>query len=118
MTEDHPIIVLGPEIEETEDEGVPPFYTSLNVHDMILHNALLDSVASHKIMPKVVVDSLGLDITRTYKDLYSFYSRKVRCLGLIKYTVVTLTQLPTKSVFMDVVIVDIPPKFGMLLSRY
>ena len=69
-------------------------------------------------MPKVVVDSLGLEITRPYKDMYSFDCRKVRCLGLIKDMVVTLTQLPAKSVVMDVVVADIPPNFGMLLSRY
>ena len=31
--------------------------------------------------------------------------------------VVTLAQLPYKSIVMDGVIADIPPKFGMLLSR-
>jgi ribonuclease HI len=31
--------------------------------------------------------------------------------------VVTLFQLPMKSVVMDIVVVDVPPKFGMLLSR-
>jgi ribonuclease HI len=31
--------------------------------------------------------------------------------------VVTLSQLPMKSVVLDVIVVDIPPKFGMLLSR-
>ena len=30
---------------------------------------------------------------------------------------VNLTQLPMKSVIMDVVVADIAPKFGMLLSR-
>ena len=118
MTKYYPTIVLGPKIKETEDEYVPPFYLSLNVHDMILHNDLLDSGASHNIMPKVVVDSFGLEINRPYKDLYSFDSRKVRCLGLIKYMVVTLTQLPAKIIVTDVVVDDIPPKFGMLLSRY
>ena len=37
--------------------------------------------------------------------------------GLIKDMVVNLTQLPMKSVIMDVVVADIAPKFGMLLSR-
>ena len=31
--------------------------------------------------------------------------------------VVNLVQIPTKSIIMDVVVDDIPPKFGMLLSR-
>jgi hypothetical protein len=78
---------------------------------------MLDSGASHNLMPKVVMDQLGLDITRPYKDLFSFDSRKVKCLGLIKYLVVYLSQIPANNMVMDVVVVDIPPKFGMLLSR-
>ena len=31
--------------------------------------------------------------------------------------VVTLSQIPAKSIVMGVVVVNIPPKFGMLLSR-
>ena len=84
---------------------------------MFLHNAMFDSGAYHNIMPKIVVDSLGLDITRPYKDLYSFDSREVKCLGLIKDLVVSLHQIPKKSLVMDVVVANVPPKFGMLLSR-
>jgi hypothetical protein len=84
---------------------------------MNLHNAMLDSGALHNLMPKVIMDELGLDITRPYKDLFSFDSRKVKCLGLIKDLVVSLAQIPSKNMVMDVVVTDIPPKFGMLLSR-
>jgi hypothetical protein len=31
--------------------------------------------------------------------------------------VVSLAQLPMKSVVMDIVVAEIPPKFGMLLSK-
>jgi hypothetical protein len=41
----------------------------------------------------------------------------VKCLGVIKDMVVTLFQFPMKSILMDIVVVDVPPKFGMLLSR-
>jgi hypothetical protein len=37
--------------------------------------------------------------------------------GVIKDLVVTLFQFPMKSMVMDIVVVDAPPKFGMLLSR-
>ena len=68
-------------------------------------------------MPKAVMEALGLSITKPYHDLYSFYSRVVKCLGVIKNMVVHLAQLPMKSVIMDVVVEDITPKFGMILSR-
>ena len=46
-----------------DDDEAPPFYLSLNVHDMSLHNAMLDSGASHNLMPKGVVEHLGLEVT-------------------------------------------------------
>ena len=78
---------------------------------------MLDSRASHNLMPKVIMESLGLDIISPYKDVYLFDSRKVICLGMIKYLVITLSQIPAKIIVIDVVVADIPPKFGMLLSR-
>jgi hypothetical protein len=68
-------------------------------------------------MPKIVMEELGLEVTKAYHDLYSFDSRRVQCLGVIKDLVVSLFQLPMKSVVMDIVVADVPPKFGMLLSR-
>jgi ribonuclease HI len=116
LQDEKPTVILGPLIEDRDDSS-PPFYTSLNIHDKVLHNCLLDSGASHNLMPKTVMDELGLEITKAYHDLYSFDSRKVKCLGVIKDLVVTLFQFPMKSVVMDIVVVDVPPKFGMLLSR-
>ena len=78
---------------------------------------MLDSGASHNLMPKVVMESLGLEITKPYKYLYSFDSSRVKCLGLIKDLCVNLTQILAKSLVMDIVVADIPPKYGMLLSR-
>ena len=78
---------------------------------------MFDSSASHNLMPKIIMEFLGLDITRPYKDLYSFDSREVKCLALIKDLVVSLHQIPEKNLVMDVVVADVPPMFGMLLSR-
>ena len=78
---------------------------------------MLDSGASNNLIPRAIVESLELEITGPYKYLFSVDSRKVKCLGIVKDLVVTLAQVPSKSIIMDVVVVDIPPKFGMLLSR-
>jgi len=116
LQDENPAVILGPMVEDRNDSS-PPFYTSLNIHDKVLHNCLMDSEASHNLMPKTVMEELGLEVTRAYHDLYSFDSRKFQCLRVIKDLVVTLFQLPMKSVVMDVVVADVPPKFGMLLSR-
>jgi hypothetical protein len=116
LEDDKPNITFGPHFEGARDI-VSPFYITLNVHDRLFHNYMLDSGASHNVMPKTIMDRLGLEITRPYGDLYSFDSRRVKCMGMIKDLVVTLAQVLVKSILMDVVIVDIPPKYGLLLSR-
>jgi hypothetical protein len=116
LQDENPTITMGPHIEDGSDAS-PPFYISLNVHDKILYNCLMDSGASHNVMLKVVMEELGLEITKPYQDFYSFDSKKVKCLGLIKDHMVSLGKLPMKIVVMNIVVADIPPKFGMLLFR-
>jgi hypothetical protein len=116
VKDENPSITMGPQIEDGSNAS-PPFYIYLNVHDNILHNCLMDSRSSHNVMPKVFMEELGLEITKPYQDLYSFDSKKVKFLGLIKDMLVSLAQLPMKSVVMDIVVAEIPPKFGMLLSK-
>jgi hypothetical protein len=111
LQDENHVITIGLHIEDKYNSS-PPFYISLNIHDKILHTCLMDSGASHNVMLKVVMDELGLDITKPYQDLYSFDSKRV-----IKYLVVTLSQLPMKNVVMDIVVADIPPNFGLMLSR-
>ena len=76
LQDDYPTILFGPRVEDKdqdkEDGDVPPFYISLNIHEMIMHNAMLDSGASHNLMPKAIMESLGLDITRPYSEFYFF----------------------------------------------
>jgi hypothetical protein len=116
LQDEKPAVILGPMIEDRDDSS-PPFYTSLNIHDNFLHNFLMDSGASHNLIPKTVMEELGLQVTKAYHDLYSFDSRRVQCPRVIKDLVVTLFQLPMKSVVMDIMVADVPPKFGMLFSR-
>jgi hypothetical protein len=77
MQDENLAITVGPHIEDGSDSS-PPFYISLNFHEKILHNCLMDLGASHNVMPKVVMEELGLEITKPYQDLYSFESKKVK----------------------------------------
>jgi hypothetical protein len=116
LEDDKPNIIFGPHFEGARDT-IAPFYITLNVHDRLLHNYMMDFGASYNVIPKAIMDRLGLEIIRPYGDLYLFDSRKVKCVGMIKDLVVNLAQIPVKIVLMDVVIPDIPLKYGMLLSK-
>ena len=79
LSDDQPELLFGPKVNGTHQQGgIPPFYISLNVHDKILHNVMLDSGASHNLMPKEIMERLNLDITRPYKDLFSFDSTQIK----------------------------------------
>ena len=43
LQDDYPTILFGLRVEDKEDGDVPPFYVSLNIHEIILHNAMLYS---------------------------------------------------------------------------
>ena len=75
IQEDHPTIFLGPLLEDEQNEEVPTFYVRLSIHGKTLHNVMLDSGASHNLMPKVIMERMGLEITRPYKDFFSFDSK-------------------------------------------
>ena len=107
LEDDNTTILFGPRMEPNDDDEVPPFYVTLTIHDQNLHNAMFDTRASHNLMPKEIMDALGLHITRKYKDLYSFDSKRVRCLGFIKDLVISLHQIPEKSVVMNIVVANV-----------
>ena len=98
-----------------KDEYIPPFSMSLRIHDMFLHNSMLDSGASHNLMTKVIMNGLGLDIIRPYRDLFLFDLRNIKCLVLIKYLVILHHQIPKKSIVMNVIVANVCTKFGILL---
>lgn len=68
-------------------------------------------------MPKEIMEKLRLSITLEYHDLYSVDSHRFKCLGFNKDLVVILAQVPVKSLVMDIVVSDVPPNYGMLLSK-
>ena len=77
LQEEHPRIFIGSTLAdktESDSNSSPPFYITLTIHDQMIHNCFLDSGASHNLMPKAVMEALGLSITKPYKDLYAFDS--------------------------------------------
>ena len=63
VEDNQPEIIFGPALNgESPDNDVPPFYISLILHDFVLHNAMFVSGVSHNLMPKAIMDKLGLDV--------------------------------------------------------
>jgi len=67
LQDEKPMIMFGTHIENDKDSFVP-FYITLTMHDHFLYNCMLDSGASHNLMPKIIMEKLGLQITSPYQD--------------------------------------------------
>jgi hypothetical protein len=66
---------------------VPPFYITIENHDVVLHNCLVDSGETNNIMPLSVMEALGMGCTKYYEageSIYAIDSRKVPTYGEIK----------------------------------
>jgi hypothetical protein len=94
-----------------------PFLTSLLIDDLYLHNCMLDSESSVNMMSLKVMNQLGLEVTGPYTDVHRFESKGIKVYDLMEGLQVHLADYPDFPIIMDVVVVDIPDTWGMILSR-
>ena len=69
------------------------------------------------VMPLRILKEMGLEITRPYGNVCGIDSRGVQAYRLIKNSKSNLFPCPDLNTMMDVVVIDLPPVYGMLLSR-
>ncbi|KAH9291178.1 hypothetical protein KI387_043631, partial [Taxus chinensis] len=111
-----PEVYLGTSLVKSQ-LNVDPFFTTLVIKDKLLHNCMFDSGASCNVMPLEVMNELGIKVITTYGKCIAMDSREVPVVGCVKDLVVQLASYPGENLKLDVVIVDCPAKWGMLLSR-
>lgn len=77
---------------------------------------MIDSRASTTIMPKQITKVLNIRYDPLYKGVMQLNEEKVQMVGLIKNLPLTLFACPSVTVSQEVVVIDIPPIFGLCLS--
>jgi hypothetical protein len=112
--QDAPVILQN---MDRGNEKNRPFFLSLLVNDFILHNCMLDSGATSNVMTKRVMEQLNLRISRPYHNICAMDSRTIEVHGLIKGLQVHLAAFPDIMIEMDIVVIDVPDTWGMLLNR-
>ena len=69
------------------------------------------------VMPLHAMAEMGLEVTRPYGNVCGIDSRRVPSYGLIKNLRADLFALLDLSSMMDVLVIDLPLAYGMILSR-
>jgi hypothetical protein len=78
---------------------------------------MLDSGATSNVMTKKVMEQWNLRISRPYHNICAMDNRTIEVHGLIKGLQVHLVAFPDIMIEMDIVVIDVPDTWGMLLNR-
>ena len=78
---------------------------------------MYDYGASSNIITKGIMQRLGLKVTRPYHNVCAMDSREIETHGIIIDLLVKLAFRPNFAFKMDVLVIDVPNAWGMLLSR-
>jgi hypothetical protein len=113
---DPPIMLQADHFRVQYDEH-PPFFMTLLMNNKSLNNCMLDSRAGANMMSLKVMQQLVLKVTRPYKNVCGFESKSIPTNGVVEIVEVCLKEYPEKVIDIDIVIVDVPDVWGMLLSR-
>lgn len=94
----------------------PPFYLSLIIRNKLFRNCMIDSGASSSVMPKGVVDRLGIKYRPIKKGVAQIDGTIVQSVGVIKNWNLALHACPGCSVLQDISVIELPAHFAICLS--
>lgn len=111
-----PQIFLGDSLV-SHIEDIDPLFLSLIINQKTLKNCMIDSGVSNTIMPFKVMEALALKVDTKQGRCRGMDAREVPVIGTITALPFKLATYPKLELTMLVLVVDIPPHYGMLLSR-
>jgi hypothetical protein len=95
---------------------MPPFLLMFEVFNRNLHNCLVDSKASSNVMPLVVCNKLGAAPLKRDKHVIQLDRTQVKVMGELKDVMIRIATHPSFVQVIDIIVVDIPEAYGLLLS--
>jgi hypothetical protein len=113
---DPPIMLQDDHFRVQYDEH-PPFFMTLLINNKCLNKCMLDSGVGANMMSLKIMQQLGLKVTRPYGNVCGFESRAIPTHGVIENVEVCLGRYLKRVIHMDIVVVDVPDVWVMLLSR-
>ena len=97
--------------------NVEPFFLSILINGKTLKNCMIDSGGSNIVMHYEVMKQLGLKVDTTQGRCYAMDQIQVVVIGTQSALPYRLSSYLDKDLTISVLVVDIPPQYGILLSR-
>jgi hypothetical protein len=93
------------------------FLLTFEIFNKNVHNCLVDSGASSNIMPYFVCLKINAQPQKSAIQIVQLDRTKVKVLGELKDVLIRLSSNPKVFQIIDIIIVDIPDAYGLILSR-
>jgi hypothetical protein len=96
---------------------VPPFLLTFKFFNKNLHNCLVDSGASSNVMPLSICKTLNVVPLKSDKHVIQLDKTEVKVIGEPNDVMIRIATHPKFLQVIDIIVVDIPEAYGLLLSR-
>ena len=100
-----------------ENPFVPPFLLTFKVFNRNLHNCLVDSRMSSNVMPLVFCNKVGVVPLKSDNHVIQLDRTQIKVMGDLQYMMIRIATHPNFMQVIDIIVVDIPEAYGLLLSR-
>jgi ribonuclease HI len=104
-------------VDKKGNPFVPPFLLTFEVFNRNLHNCLVDSGASSNVMPLSICKKLNAVPLKSDKHVIQLDITQVKVIGELKDVMIRMATHPKFVQVIDIIVVDIPEAYGLLLSR-
>jgi hypothetical protein len=103
--------------DRKKNKIVPPFLLTFEIFNRNLHNYLEDSGASSNVMPLSVCKKLNVVPLKSDKHVIQLDMTQFKVIGELKDVMIRISTHPTFVQVIDIIVVNIPEAYGLLLSR-
>ena len=95
----------------------PPFLITFEILNMNVHNCVVNSSASSTMMLYTITKRLHVIPEKTGTRIMQIDRTNAKVIRVLKYVLIRMAAKPQYTQVIDIVVVDIPEAYGMLLSR-
>ena len=95
----------------------PPFLLTLEMLNHKVHNCLVDSGSSVNVMPLVICKKINGQPKPTAWEVTQLDRTSVKVVGEMENVLIHLSANNKICQFIDIVVVDIPDGYGLILNR-
>jgi len=97
---------------------VPSFLLTFEVFNKNLHNYLVESGESSNVMPLSICKKLNIVPLKSDKHVIQLDRTQVKVMGELIDVIIRIMTHPKFVQVIDIIVVDIPEAYGLLLIRY